>query len=418
MPSLPLLAPVHVPIAVTRRVLQTPVVDLSRMTRYRGGTYSHTVDTIVFTDGTSARTDLIRLNPNIEAYSLDFAGIAPTRPSRYSAQDWSAVPQLQARAYEAEVDWILRNSYPTLSTTVISERLRAAGHPLGLRNITDHEAIAATQAAIWNLTNGLELDNRPLNVPVRTVVADGALTVEFDGERQLAGFTAVVSTREGAALALQKSHDGQSWDDVAASRIQIAAGGGEFSRYLGVGSTVSDSQHGSRGRGHLHYRVLIEGDAVIEDITFHLDGSRAYRNAEPIVHLYNYLLAGARAARESVVAPTLHFDAAVVDVTIVGPFRLDVTDSAAVTATEGYAVIDADGVVIDAPLDAGAEFYLLVPEGSGGVTLTVKVPGRPDGFGGRVITGVARDEDGSYTPLALAVPAQLAIEFELSWGTY
>jgi len=48
----------------------------------------------------------------------------------------------------------------------------------------------------------------------------------------------------------------------------------------------------------------------------------------------------------------------------------------------------------------------------------VKVPGRPDGFGGRVITGVARDEDGSYTPLALAVPAQLAIEFELSWGTY
>jgi hypothetical protein len=28
------------------------------MTRYRGGTYSHTVDTIMFTDGTCARTDL------------------------------------------------------------------------------------------------------------------------------------------------------------------------------------------------------------------------------------------------------------------------------------------------------------------------------------------------------------------------
>ena len=57
------------------------------MTRYRGGTYSHTVDTIVFTDGTSARTDLIRLNPNVEAYSLDFTGIAPTSPSRYRAGD-------------------------------------------------------------------------------------------------------------------------------------------------------------------------------------------------------------------------------------------------------------------------------------------------------------------------------------------
>ncbi|PJE20383.1 MAG: TQXA domain-containing protein, partial [Mycobacterium sp.] len=41
------------------------------MTRYRGGTYSHTVDKIVFTDGSTARTDLIRLNPNLQAYSLD-----------------------------------------------------------------------------------------------------------------------------------------------------------------------------------------------------------------------------------------------------------------------------------------------------------------------------------------------------------
>lgn len=421
MPTLPLLAPARVDIGVTRRVLHTPVVDLSRMTRYRGGTYSHTVDTIVFTDGTSARTDLIRLNPNIEAYSLDFTGLAPTRPSRYSAQGWSAVPHLRARAdqasLETEVDWILRNSYPALPTTVISDRLRAAGYPLGLRNITDHEAIAGTQAAIWHLTNGLELDNRPLNVPMRSVAADGALTVEFDGERQLAGFTAIVSTRDGAALSLQKSHDGQSWEDVAASRIEIAAGRGEISRYLGVGSTVSDTRHGSRGRGHLHYRVLIDGDAVIEDITFHLDGSRAYRNAEPIVHLYDYLLAGARAARASVVTPTLDAIDAVVDSTIIGPFRLDVTDSAAITAPEGYAVIDADGIVIDVPLEAGAEFYLHVPEGARGVTLTVKVPGRPEGFGGRVITGVARDEvDGSLTPLALAVPAQLALEFELDWS--
>lgn len=36
-----------------------------RLTRYRGGTYSSTVDEVVFTDGTSARTDLIRLNPTI-----------------------------------------------------------------------------------------------------------------------------------------------------------------------------------------------------------------------------------------------------------------------------------------------------------------------------------------------------------------
>jgi hypothetical protein len=35
------------------------------MTRYRGGTYSPTVDTIVFTDVNCARTDLIRPNANL-----------------------------------------------------------------------------------------------------------------------------------------------------------------------------------------------------------------------------------------------------------------------------------------------------------------------------------------------------------------
>ena len=41
-----------------------PATELTRMTRYRGDTYSHTVDTIVCTDGTCARTALIQINPN------------------------------------------------------------------------------------------------------------------------------------------------------------------------------------------------------------------------------------------------------------------------------------------------------------------------------------------------------------------
>ena len=85
----------------------------------------------MFTDGTSARTDLIRLNPNVEAYSLDFTGLAPTRPSHYRVETWSAVPNLRARAFEVEVDWILRNSFPDLRVAELSRRLRAAGYPLG-----------------------------------------------------------------------------------------------------------------------------------------------------------------------------------------------------------------------------------------------------------------------------------------------
>ena len=40
------------PVATRRRVLVRPATELTRMTRYRGGTYSHTVDRIVFADGT------------------------------------------------------------------------------------------------------------------------------------------------------------------------------------------------------------------------------------------------------------------------------------------------------------------------------------------------------------------------------
>ncbi|MGO9103006.1 MAG: TQXA domain-containing protein, partial [Mycobacterium sp.] len=56
--------PAPTQVTTRRRVVVRPAKELPRMTRYRGGTYSHTVDKIVFADGTTARTDLIRLNPN------------------------------------------------------------------------------------------------------------------------------------------------------------------------------------------------------------------------------------------------------------------------------------------------------------------------------------------------------------------
>ena len=417
MSPLSLLAPVHQRVAVHRRIQPNPTVDLSRMTRYRGGTYSHTVDTIVFSDGTFARTDLIRLNPNIQAYSLDFTGVAPTRPSRYSAETWAAVPHLQSLAHEVEVDWILRNSYPALSTTVLSARLRAAGYPLGGRNIAEHEAIAGTQAAIWFLTNGLELDTRPRNVPIRTRRDAAGVTVEFDGDRQIASYTATVATPTGATLRLQKSVDGKVWDDVRASAITVAPGGGAVTRSLGVGSTLSHNRSGRHGGGHRHYRLRVDGDAAVLDVTFGLHAAPLYRNAEPIVYLYQYLLAGARAARNAAVTPELIADEAVVDRGVVGPFRLLATTSAALDASGDHELVNADGTAVTGPLRPGEQFYLRADSGSSEVTLTVKVPGETDGFGGRVITGVARDEvAGQYTPLALAVPAQLVVEFDIEWA--
>ncbi|TGD90733.1 TQXA domain-containing protein [Mycolicibacterium sp. CH28] len=415
MASLSLLAPA--PLTVRRRVQPTPSADLSRMTRYRGGTYSHTVGTVVFADGTSARTDLIRLNPNIEAYSLDFSGVAPTTPSRYRADTWAAVPHLRARAHEAEVAWILRNSYPAISTTALSDDLRAAGYAIGRRNITEHEAIAGTQAAIWYLTNGLQLDVRPLNVPTRITEDARAVRVEFDGDRQLAGYAAEVSTHHGAVLTLQKSHDARHWHDVAASTVTVPAGGGRITKSLGVGSTVAHHRHGHPAGGYRHYRLVIDGDATIAGLTFRLNESRLYRNAEPVVRLYDYLLTGARAARRAAMVPELETVDAGVDAGLIGPLRLVISDAAAVRASDGYDIVGADGATVTKPIRPHEEFFLRAAPQSRAATLTVEIPGNPRGFGGRVITGVARDEVAdSYTPVALAVPVQLVVEFDLDWA--
>lgn len=390
--------------------------DPAPMTRYRGGTYSHTVDTIVFTDGTSARTDLIRLNPNIEAYSLDFAGIAPTRPSRYEAATWAAVHNLRDRSYEAEVDWIVRNSFPTLGTAELSRRLRVAGVPLGTANLAEHEAIAATQAAIWLFTNGLALDNRPRNEPARALPDVDGIVFEFDGEPQLGGYTVELESTAPVSLVLQKSPDGVRWEDVAASGLNVAASHGTHRRALGVGSTVSSTRTGRGPQGYRYYRLAVladRDDAVrITDIHFWLNGSGNYANSDRVVHLYNYLTAGARAARRATTPPALSADDAVTADGLVGPFRLRATDSAALSVSHGI-LVDRNGRELSGAVQPADEFFLRVPTGVDQLTVTVRVPATPDGFGGRVVTGIAQDGASGLTPVVLVTATQFEVEFDI-----
>lgn len=426
---MPLLLTAHVPtsgpqtaavrasVLVRRRIRPAPAADLTKMMRYRGGTYSHTVGTVVFSDGSSARTDLIRLNPNLVAYSLDIAGAAPRRPARYSADTWAGVPHLQTRKHEAEVDWVLRHSYPAVPVTVLSDRLRAAGYPLGVRNIAEHEAIAGTQAAIWHYSNGLDLDRQPLDVPIRLSHADDGVDVEFDEDRQLSGYSAHVDTLAGGMLRLQKSVDNETWHDVAASAVAVPPGGGPVGRLLGVGSTASHRRYARRAGGHRYYRVVVEGTAAISGLTFRLEGSARFRNPEPVVHLYEYLLAGARLARGAAVAPQLEVAAAVVEGDVVGPFRLLTTASASVSLPDGNRLTNPDGTDLSGPVSPGKDFLLRTVPGATGATMSVQVPSAAGGSGGRVITGVARDDlGGGHTPLALAVPARLLVDFELQWA--
>jgi TQXA domain-containing protein len=395
-------------VVVRRRVQPRPAVDIDRMTRYHGGTYSHTVDRIVFTDGTSARTDLIRLNPGIAAYSLDFHGIAPTRPSAYRIDTWSAVPHLNSRdPREVQVDWILRNSVPRLSTIEVSRRLREGGYLSGRGNISEHEAIAATQAAIWRLTNGLELDTRARTEPVRVRRDGDGVTVEFDEALELGGYTLELVASEPVTVTLHKSDDGRTWREVPSSLLVTGASGTQR-KALGVGATVG---------GHRFYRLSVAGPgkpATIGDIGFWLNGTSTYRNADRIVALYRYLLDGAARARTT--APGLNVSTAALVDGVVGPLQLSVADSAALSA-QGAELLDADGNELTGPVEPGGVFYLRPQPGAVSARVRVTVPGTEDGYGGRVLTGLAGDgQSPMFTPVALAVPAALVVDFHLRWS--
>ncbi|MEX3645766.1 TQXA domain-containing protein, partial [Mycolicibacterium porcinum] len=173
-----------------------------------------------------------------------------------------------------------------------------------------------------------------------------------------------------------------------------------------------------RGGGYRYYRlaVLSDSDALVRitDIRFWLNGSGTFANSDRVVHLYNYLTAGARAARRATTPPALSADDAVVEAGLIGPFRLRATDGAALAVSHG-AVVDRRGRDLSGPVQPGDEFFLRVPAGVDQVMLTVRVPATPDGFGGRVVTGIASDGASGLTPVVLVTPAQLEVEFDVQF---
>ena len=105
-----------------------------------------------------------------------------------------------------------------------------------------------------------------------------------------------------------------------------------------------------------------------------------------------------------------------VDAGLIGPFRLTFTDSALLSAPAG-GLVDVDGAEITGPIQPDTSFYLRAQPRTTSSTVTMTVPGDAGGFGGRVLTGVALDKAANrFTPLALAVPANLVVDFQISWG--
>lgn len=294
----------------------------ARLNRYLGGLCSPTIQMIQLTNGRRVRTDLVRLNPTVDAYSLDLDGIAPTPVSHYRPSRQS---DTGTRPADPALARILAGSFPLVPLGELSRRVRAEGYPLVEADLREHEAIAATQAALWHFTNGVDLDVRPRSTPVRLSAgsSDGTRTdlapsaptwagsvsaarpiyvdVTFDGRPQLGSYRAGLVTTGGHSpltLGLERSSDGLTWQPVTGSERSVAPTPGSGAQHtdvdviLGLGATLADGA----GQGFRAYRLVLATTSAepvpvgLESLSFTLTATPTYVNPEGVVHLYRYLL--------------------------------------------------------------------------------------------------------------------------------
>lgn len=266
-----------------------------QLSRVRGGTYSPTVAQIHFTNGQSALTDLIRLNPGVDSYSLDFAGRSPRQIAHYAPSAWpTAHPQSQ-RTHERAIARILSISYPFVPLAKVRARLAAEG-VAGAAELRPHEAIAATQAAIWHITNDLHLDTREIAAPVkqssRHRAGRSTVSLTVGQPLELRSYAVTVRSDGPVTVHLERSPDGRTWQRVATSTVR-SSGTETVCKSLGVGVTVSHTVN-ARTVGFLHYRCVAETDGAqpvrLTDVSLRPVAASAYRNAARIVALYQHLV--------------------------------------------------------------------------------------------------------------------------------
>lgn len=79
----------------------------------------------------------------------------------------------------------------------------------------------------------------------------------------------------------------------------------------------------------------------------------------------------------------------------------------------GHELVDPDGFAIGKPIAPGTDLYFRPAPGISGIALTAKTVADVHGH---VLTGFALGEASQrFTPVALAIPTEMNIEFDISW---
>ena len=129
------------------------------------------------------------------------------------------------------------------------------------------------------------------------------------------------------------------------------------------------------------------------------------------MHLYNYLLTGASNALRNSEEPRLVDTHATAESELIGPFQVRIPLS--LSAAGGHTLVDADGLDVDDIVQPGTDFYVRPAPGTSAMTMTATTP---HNLTGRVLTGEAfAGASERFTPIALIVPIDVAIEFDITW---
>lgn len=409
-------------------VLDAHALTRTSLTRHRGGIFSPTVGRIHTSEG-ALRTDLVRLSPDVDAYSLDAHAESPRDLAHYRVTPWEQAAPDSLRDLEKAVVWILVNSYPTLDTSTLSDRLRRAGHDIGAGDIPIHEAIAATQAALWSVSSGIlpdrgdaeaiaEAVRRARIAPHGTLAGPAApllIPLHVPSAPRVGGYRLAVSADDVAIdTRLERSTDGVAWTEVPTSRAIDRGGSGMrvIRKGLGVGATISGAASGV-ARGYPHYRLRVTpavGTRVrVHDVDLDLIGCAGRANSRRLLALYDHLREGAIRAEHAAASPLIGPRSALsLDDRPLGPFLINPTRvrAARVSATVAgltVPVVDAHGRDLAHPIP-GSEFFVDLSGcgTSGRLNLTVDVEADWR-HSGRILVGASRNGERSYTPLALAV---------------
>ncbi|WP_017594710.1 thioester domain-containing protein [Nocardiopsis potens] len=207
-------------------------------------------------DGTSIGASLFNLKLEdgtmLQTYCIDYE-TSIRGGAKYQEDAWENYPGKGEFATPGKVNWILQNSFPKVDAASLAETSGVAG-------LTDEQAVAGTQAAIWHFSNGVEFTEQGNDENVFALYSylvenakkedvaepDASLTIAPESAEGKAGqtigeFTVTTSSADPVALTLDAPEGVQLVDVETGEPVEAASNGDVFGFKVPEGTEAGEA---------------------------------------------------------------------------------------------------------------------------------------------------------------------------------